>query len=125
MTYRGRTTFRATKASVAVTVALALIVGIIAAVSWRSGEATWVTAIISVVFLSLLVGLVEASTSFVKLSDSEFRMRKNFRTIAIPRDDIDAVSVAKGCPISLKLRNGRHVELPDLGYQGLDNSLRA
>ena len=125
LSYSGRTFFRATKGTLVLHIALALIVGTIATVSWKTDEAIWITSCIWIVFVLLLIAIVEVAISFVRLEESEFRMRKNFRLLAISRGDIESVSVAKGCPIILHLKNGDRVDLPDLGYQGLDNSLRS
>ena len=75
-------------------------------------------------FLSI-IAIADLMLSYISLGDTEFRMRQNFRTRVIPRENIECVSVAKGCPITLHLSDGGRVELPDLAVQGLGNSLRA
>jgi len=106
-------------------IVLSLAVLAIAVTSSLSDEVRWITIGCWLIFAVGLLGIVDAALSFVELGDSELRMRKNFRKSVVARSDIKSISVAKGCPISIHLANGSRVEIPDLGGQGLDNSLRS
>lgn len=104
---------------------LAVIVLGISIYSTAQDSELWVKAVCWGLFFLSLVGLAELFSSFVTLEDESFRMRKNFRVTSIPRADIESVAAAKGCPITLVLQDGSRVDVPDLGGQGIDKSLRA
>ena len=92
---------------------------------YRTAQPTWI--LISFVGFSFVgvLALLETATSFVDLDESRLLARRTFKTIRIARADIEKIAVAKGCPILVITKNGRKIEMPDLGVRGLDNSLRA
>lgn len=104
---------------------MSLIVLTIAAVATIFDNEVWVSAFCWAVFILNILAIIDSAMSYVNLGDADFRMRKNFRATVIPRDNIESISVAKGCPIRLHLKDGSRVEVPDLGGKGIANSLRA
>lgn len=85
----------------------------------------WVSATCWTFFGFSLVGIVELLTSYVILDELHLRIRKNFRLTVLQRAEIETVNVAKGCPVTLTLKDGRYVKIPDLGTRNIGNSLRA
>ena len=85
----------------------------------------WVEATCWILFILSLVGIAELRSSYIRLGEVNLRIRKNFRTTVVPRESIESVAVAKGCPTTLLLKNGGRVTVPDLGGRGVDNSIRA
>jgi hypothetical protein len=106
-------------------VVLALIVGLISTVSLSNGEALWISVACWGFFAFMVLGVVDAALSFVKLGDNEMQYRQNFRTTTVTRSDIESVEVAKGCPVTLILKDGSHINVPSLGANEIGNSLRA
>lgn len=125
LTYGGRTHFRTTRGTLLFLVVLSAIVLLISIVSTVQDTELWVRATCWAIFLSSVVGVVELLSAYVTLDETHFRMRKNFRKTVLPRESIQSVEVAKGCPIMLILKDGGSVTVPELGGQGIDNSLRA
>lgn len=104
---------------------LSAIVLIIAAAATIQPSELWVRAFCWAFFVFSLIGIAELFTSYVTLGEQDFRMRKNFRTTIVPRENIASVAVAKGCPTTLLLNDGGKVVVPELGGKGIGNSLRA
>lgn len=71
------------------------------------------------------MAIADLMVSLISLGDIEIRIRTNFRTQIIPRGDIESVSAEKGCPITLLLKDGGRIELPDLAVRGVGNSVTA
>ena len=63
----------------------------------------------------------------IELGENELGITHNFRRSVIPRANIEKATWAKGCGVSLVLKDGSWVQVPDIGLnsQGLCNSVRA
>ena len=111
--------------------AIALIIGVsvlllaISIVAVAREEPAWVTWTCWALFAFSLLGIADAVTQFLTLGEHELRMRRNLRFKRIPREDIESVSVAKGCPTLLILKDESKVELPPLDSIAMGNSVRA
>ncbi len=72
-------------------------------------------------------GIVESFSAYILLDDTEIRFRETFRKTTHPKHDIEKVTWEAGCGVSLLLREGTWVKVPDLGQnsQGLTNSIRS
>lgn len=125
MSYRGRTHFRTTPGRLVVFTALSLAILAISITASTYEPAVWVRAFCWAIFFLSVVAIADLMLSYIDLGETDFRMRQNFRTRVIPKEDIESISAEKGCPLILRLRDGGHVELPDLAIQGIGNSLRA
>lgn len=71
---------------------------------------------------------IETLSSYMKLNKSTLELRSWFKLKMIAKDEIESVTWAKGCPVSIKLKNGTYVPLPGslmLNSQGTVNSIRA
>ena len=123
--YGGRTQFRTLPGRLVFFCALSFIVLAISLAASISQTETWILAVCWTIYLLSIVAIADLVFSDVHLDNNELRMRYNFRTRIILRENIESVSVAKGCPIILILKDGGHVSLPDLAVQGIGNSLRA
>ncbi len=107
----------------------AISIGSIAAAAYfyRQEGLSW----ICVFFIGFSVlgaaGIVESSFAYILLGDTEIRFRETFRKTAIPKNEIAKVTWEAGCGVSLLLRDGTWVKVPDLGHnsQGLTNSIRS
>ena len=125
MPYRGRTHFRTTRGMLVFTIIITAITLVISVVSTTQGADLWVITVCWGVFFLCLVAIADLLVSFVTLGDKHFRMRRNFRVSEIPRADIQSIAAEKGCPTLLLLHDGSKVEIPELGGQGIANSVRA
>ncbi len=86
-------------------------------------------------FVSLIVfsaigflAMIETLTSYLKLNNSALEFRSWFRHKVIAKDKIESATWASGCPVSIKLKDGKYVSLPEslmLNSQGTVNSIRA
>jgi len=123
--YKGRTEFDAGKGLLAFLSVIAAIVLVIALWTTLSNEALWIRAVCWAIFGLTVLGAVDAATSFVKLGTTCLVYRANFRTREIKRKDIGLVSVEKGCPVTVCLKDGTKIQLPPIGQKGIGNSLRA
>ena len=106
-------------------VMLALIVLLIATLSIFNGEALWISIACWSFFVVSILAIADAALSYVMLGENKLQMRKNFRKTNVARNDIESVAVAKGCPVTLILKNGKKIEVPSLGANNIGNSLRA
>ena len=70
---------------------------------------------------------LDAMTSYMELGDGSIKIRSCFIRREIAKSEIEKVSYAKGCPVTLQLETGRIVSVPSFGEnsQGLTNSIRA
>ena len=125
MPYRGRTEFRTTGGHKVFVVVILLISTGITWMSFAYDADTWIIAACALIALAGAVAVLEQWTAFIRLGDSALHFREGFRPRTVARDTIASVSAEKGCPITLILNDGSLVRLPDLGYQGIDNSIRA
>lgn len=125
MSYAGRTHFRTTRGRLLFITILSLTVLIISVVSTIYENDGWVQATCWAIFALSVIAIVDAALSYIVLGDIDFRMRENFRTTVVSRDSIESVSAAKGCPTRLHLDDGKYVDIPELGAQGIENSLRS
>lgn len=125
MAYGGRTEFRASRGLQFFGCLVAIIFLAVSVVAYIQDSEFWIVAICGVLFVIGLVGIAEIQSSFVILDQSHLRMRKTFRLTVVARDDIESVEVANGCPVTLTLKSGRYITIPDLGPRGIGNSLRA
>lgn len=72
-----------------------------------------------------ILAVLEAITSYIVIDGSQLRMRRTFRQYSAERADIESIAAAKGCPTFLVLRDGQKLEVPSLGANSIENSLRA
>ena len=93
-------------------------------VYWQDGV-TWISLFFVAFSVLGILAFVETATSYIVIDHSELRMRRTFRRYTVGREEIESVSREKGCPTLLIMRDGRKVEIPDLGLSGVDNSIRA
>jgi len=76
--------------------------------------------------LMLTAAAMESATTCVTLGRRTIVILQNFRRTEILREDIDSVTWAAGTGVSLKLKSGAWVKLPDVGNsQSRANSIRA
>ena len=125
MPYRGRTEFGTTTGHKIFVVVILIISTGITWMSFVYDADTWILAVCALITLAVAVAVLEQWTAFIRLSDTALQFREGFRPRTVARDSIASVSAEKGCPITLILNDGSFVRLPDLGYQGIDNSIRA
>ena len=94
---------------------------------YREEGLTWLSAFFIGFSVFGVAGIIESFLAYIRLEETEIRFRETFRTTAIQKDDIEKVTWEAGCGVSLKLRDGQWVKVPDLGQnsQGLTNSIRA
>ena len=125
--YSGRTSFRPRPTRIFWTVAVSILFAVVAFISYRTEGTNWVTLVLCGMFVFSLVGIVETLTDYMMLEDDGIRFRSTFRTVRIPKQDIEKVAWAAGCGVSVRRRNGEWTEVPDLGHgsQGVANSIRA
>jgi len=123
--YSGRTHFRTNRwihlwvfAATA-----AMIAG--ASLAYEQSGATWISISLFGLALFGIAGLIENSTNYLVLDESELRMRRTFRSVSVKRDELERVVAERGCPIVLMLKDGRNLVVPSLGVRGLDDSLQA
>jgi hypothetical protein len=76
--------------------------------------------------LALIVATLDSATTRVTLGRSAIVIVSNFRRRDLPRHEIDSVTWEAGVGVSLKLKGGAWVKLPDVGNsQSRANSIRA
>lgn len=76
--------------------------------------------------LLVVLGLADAIQTRVTLRDDQLQIRSGFRTRTLTRAELGSVSWATGCSVTLRLRSGAIVALPDVGNsQAVANSIRA
>jgi hypothetical protein len=83
-------------------------------------------AVTAALGLLTVLGVADGLTTSVRLySDSLFMMSK-FRRRILPRAELDHVTWEVGVGVSLRLKSGRWVKLPDVGNsQSVTNPIRA
>ena len=88
---------------------------------------TWIFAFFAGFSILGVAGIVESFSCYIRLEDTEIVFRETFGRTAIPKNDIMKVTWEAGCGVSLLLRGGTWVKVPDLGHnsQGLTNSIRS
>ena len=104
-----------------------------AVVSWAVAytrfdtEAGWIIVFYACFGLVCVAAVLDVMTAFMELGKSSVRIRSSFRLREIPKSEVEKVSWAKGCPVTLRLNTGRVVPVPSFGQnsQGLANSIRA
>jgi hypothetical protein len=106
---------------------LTVVFSIIAPVVWFSESEWWVKWFFIAFSIVLLAGAIESWTTKVVLEDGRISIRQWLRTCQIQRETIDSVSSAKGCPVTLVLKDGGTQDLPDVDTSplGMCNSIRA
>jgi len=88
--------------------------GAAAWLGWH-GDGGWVALVATALVPFALAGVLDAWLARVELREDAIVIVHNLRRRAIPRDDVQSVSWAKGVPATLALRQGGHVELPPVG----------
>jgi hypothetical protein len=86
------------------------------------------TTIVFIVLAAIgCAGVLEIATSRIRLSDEVIEFGAVWTRKRYAAAQIESVTWASGCGVSLKLSQGGWVQLPDLGYnsQSLTNSVRA
>lgn len=72
------------------------------------------------------LGFADAFTTRVSLFSDSLTITSNLRRRTYPRQTLESVTWAWGCGVSVRLQNGRWVQLPDVGNaQSVTNSIRA
>ena len=125
MAYKGKTEYRSSRLAVVLVIGTSAFLLVISVVTVFMEEPAWVVWGCWAFFAISLLGIADVLTQFVNLGDTELRMRRNLRLKVIPREDIESVAVAKGCPTLLILKGGDKVELPPLDSIAMGNSIRA
>lgn len=74
-----------------------------------------------------LAAFLESLTAYIRLEEETLHLRSRFTKICIPRCEIEKVTWEKGVGVSVKLLDGRWVQMPELFQNslGLSNSIRA
>jgi len=69
----------------------------------------------------------ECLVSYMYLGEDVLEYRMNLKLVRIKKDEIEKVTWAAGCGVSVQLSNGSWEELPTFGKnsQGITNSVRA
>ena len=93
---------------------------------YRPEGLTWISAFFIGFSILGAAGIVESFSAYIVLEDEAIEFRETLRKTAIPRQDIERVTWEAGCGVSLLLRDGTWVKVPDLGQnaQGMTNSIR-
>ena len=125
--YSGRKSFRTQPVRILLISAIPIGAGIVAYLTYGSEEDWFVPWFMVGFFVLGVFALVEAVTDFLVLDTHELRFRKSFRSVQIPKTEIETVTWTKGGGVSLKLASGKWVMIPDMGYdsKGLTNSISA
>ena len=125
MAYKGRTEFRSSRFAIGMFVGLSAFLLVLSTVALQNAEPAWVTWSCWAFFAFSLLAITDVLTQFVTLGDTELRLRRNLRLRVIPRENIESIAIAKGCPALLILKDGEKVELPPLDSISMGNSIRA
>lgn len=111
---------------------LYLIVGIVCGfvvfkwVRWETSP--WLFVSLSIFSVVGFLAVIETLTSYLKLNESTLEFRSWFKHKVIAKVDIESATWASGCPVSIKLKDGKYISLPEslmLNSQGIVNSIRA
>ena len=101
---------------------VALMVG-----AFTDGLGWWYRAA-SVAFCGVSVlGLAELASTRLTIDERSLSFVKTFRRRELRREDVHSVTWAKGVGVSIRLRDGEWVRLPQVGrsHQGVTNTIRA
>ena len=111
---------------------LYLLIGIICGFvvfKWvRWDTSPWLFVSLSVFSVLGFLSVIETLTSYLKLNNSTLEFRSWFKHRIIAKDEIESATWASGCPVFIKLKDGKYVSLPEslmLKSQGTVNSIRA
>jgi len=123
--YAGRTDFRSTASRYAWTAVLAI--GLCAAtyLIYSSDGFTWISLSFMAFSVIGVLAVLEALTSYVRIDGNVLRLCRTFRQYSVEKAEIETISSAKGCPMLLVMRDGSKLEVPSLGANSIENSLRA
>jgi hypothetical protein len=110
-----------------ITTGAALVIYALTVVAFVVGLGGWYRACFLMLCGFSLLAFLELASTRLTIEGETLSFVKTFRTRVFHREDIDSVTWAKGCGVSIKLADGRWVQLPDLGPspQGLTNTIRA
>jgi hypothetical protein len=108
-------------------VAAGLIASVAGAVSIGSKQGMSLLAITLVLLATLFcVGLIDVFFTRVTITSNTLECVSNYRTIKYTRDNIEEVVWSSGCPVSIRLKTGKWVQLPSVGDSSLmANSIRS
>lgn len=123
-----RTEFRNPRWLLILYFTVAVICGFVVFKWVRWDTSPWLFASLCVFSVIGFLAVIETLTSYLKLKNSTLEFRSWFKHKIIAKDEIDSATWASGCPVSIKLKNGKYVSLPDslmLNSQGTVNSIRA
>lgn len=125
--FRGQTRFRAPNWQKWASIAGAVVVTIVTLLQYLYGSLTWIFWSLLAMSIGSVIAIAATFTTAIDLQDSNLIVRKNFHRSSINRSEIEEVTWASGCGVSIRLSSGRWVAMPDVGRnsQSLCNSLRA
>lgn len=105
-------------------VAVGLIIGSI--LYYRSEGLSLMFALMTAFGLFAIVGIADSLSTSVRLYSDSLVIMSNFRRRAIPRSELEHVTWEGGVGVSLRMKSGSWVKLPDVGNsQSVTNSIRA
>lgn len=125
--YRGQTRFRSPTWVKGLLSFSAVLVPFLAYMEYRTENVTWVFVVLFILSPMMVAGVIAVFTDGIDLHKNELRIKHNFRRSSIRRANIDNVTWGKGVGVSLKLKDGSSLILPDIGLnsQSVCNSVRA
>ncbi|MGI9227927.1 MAG: hypothetical protein ACR2PU_03955 [Gammaproteobacteria bacterium] len=94
----------------------------------RWDTSPWLFVSLSVFSILGFLAVIETQTSYMKLNKSTLEFRSWFKHKIIAKVEIESATWASGCPVSIKLKDGKYISLPEslmLNSQGTVNSIRA
>lgn len=99
----------------------------VAAWALHGSEATWIVIFFIGLGLAAALAAYEAGVARLELGGEGLTLKTGFRERSIAKGEIESVSWAGGCPVTLHLVGGELVRLPSFGESspGLSNSIRA
>lgn len=99
---------------------------IASALYYRSEGISLTFALMAAFALLAIVGMADSLTTSVKLYIDSLVITSNFRRRMIPRSELEHVTWEGGVGVSMKMKSGSWVKLPDVGNsQSVTNSIRA
>lgn len=106
--------------------ALGLTLSTAGALATGDGESGWLPWGLGVLAVSVLVGILDAATTRIRLHGDAIEWTSGFRKTSVPRDSIQGVSWESGSGATVTLSDGRRFRLPETGHdaQGVANSVR-
>ena len=123
-----RTEFRNPRWLLVLYILVGVICGIVVFKWVRWDTSPWLIVSLSVFSVLGFLAVIETLTSNLKLNKSTLEFRSWFKHKIIAKDEIESATWASGCPVSIKLKGGKYVSLPEslmLNSQGTVNSIRA